>query len=204
MVQSSEGVVMSQKDFQPWSTEKAQELFALSHKLMDVAKQLSEHHAAELQTNMTQALEFAKLTAKNDLNKLKEFQEKAAQEAVERMEGYQKKVKGLLKQMGKDTADEAEKHYDKAKTALEDWLDDAGKKIPIGGVEFSKMVKEVSEASNKVYKEGRRTIDHALEAADKQLEEITEKTKVAAKKATVAKTTSTAAKKTATTTKKTT
>jgi len=183
---------MSQKDFQPWSAEKAQELFALSHKLMDVAKQLSEHHAAELQTNMTQALEFAKLTAKNDLNKLKEFQEKAAQEAVDRMEGYQKKVKGLLKQMGKDTADEAEKHYDKAKTALEDWLDDAGKKIPVGGVEFSKMVKEVSEASNKVYKEGRRTIDHALEAADQQLNEISEKTKVAAKKANV---TATAAKK---------
>lgn len=191
---------MSQKDFQPWSAEKTQELFALSHKLMDVAKQLSEHHAAELQANMSQALEFAKLTAKNDLTKLKEFQEKSAQEAVDRMEGYQKKVKGLLKQMGKETADEAEKHYDKAKTALEDWLEDAGKKIPVGGVEFSKMVKEVSEASNKAFKEGRRTIDHALEAADKQLEEISEKTKVAAKKATAKKaaatqTTSTATKK---------
>ncbi len=194
---------MSQKDFQPWSAEKAQELFALSHKLMDVAKQLSEHHAAELQTNMSHALEFAKLTAKNDLTKLKEFQEKAAQEAVDRMEGYQKKVKGLLKQMGKDTADEAEKHYDKAKTALEDWLDDAGKKIPVGGVEFSKMVKDVSEASNKVYKEGRRTIDHALEAADQQLDEISEKTKAATKKATAAKTTSPAAKKTSTAAKKT-
>jgi vacuolar-type H+-ATPase subunit H len=102
--------------------------------------------------------------------------------------------------MGKETADEAEKHYDKAKTALEDWLEDAGKKIPVGGVEFSKMVKEVSEASNKAFKEGRRTIDHALEAADKQLEEISEKTKVAAKKATAKKaaatqTTSTATKK---------
>jgi hypothetical protein len=39
---------MNQKDFQPWSAEKAQELFALSHKLMDVAKQLSEHHACRV------------------------------------------------------------------------------------------------------------------------------------------------------------
>jgi CRISPR/Cas system-associated protein Csx1 len=52
---------------------------------------------AELQANMKHALEFAKLTGKNDLTKLKEFQEQAAHEAVERMEVYQKKVKGLLK-----------------------------------------------------------------------------------------------------------
>jgi hypothetical protein len=44
--------------------------------------------------------------------------------------------------------------------------------MPIGGAEFSKMVKDVSEASNKVYKEGRRTIDQALEAADKQLDDL--------------------------------
>jgi uncharacterized membrane protein len=48
------------------------------------------------------------------------------------------------------------------------------------------MVKEVSEASNKVYKEGRRTIDQALEAADKQLDDIASKTKDATKKATTA------------------
>ncbi len=31
---------------------KAKELFTLSHKLLDAAKQLSEHHAAELHYNM--------------------------------------------------------------------------------------------------------------------------------------------------------
>ena len=51
---------------------KAKELFTLSHKLLDAAKQLSEHHAAELRYNMQQALEAAKTAAQNDAKKLQE------------------------------------------------------------------------------------------------------------------------------------
>ena len=80
---------MSQNDFNAWSTEKAKELFSISHKLMDAAKQLSEHHAEELKANIEHALHLAKLSAQSDFAKLKDIQTRAAEESTERMMAYQ-------------------------------------------------------------------------------------------------------------------
>ena len=49
---------------------KAKELFTLSHKLLDAAKQLSEHHATELRYNMQQAMDAAKTAAQKDMKQL--------------------------------------------------------------------------------------------------------------------------------------
>ena len=76
---------------------KAKELFTLSHKLLDAAKQLSEHHAAELRYNMQQAMDAAKTAAQKDMKQLNVMQKKAADEAAKRMSVYQKKVKVILK-----------------------------------------------------------------------------------------------------------
>ena len=50
---------MDAKDFQKWQQEKAKELFSYSHKLLDAAKQLSEHHIAEIEWGMKNALDSA-------------------------------------------------------------------------------------------------------------------------------------------------
>lgn len=163
---------MSQNDFNKWSTVKAEELFTLSHKLMDVAKQLTEYHAAELRVTMDHAVNFAKVAAEKDLTKLRDLQEKTTKDAHERLEAYQTKVKTLVKQMKKETADEVEKHVDKAVDSLTNWLDQTSKKIPLGGDELSKVVKDVTLASAKVFKEGSRAIDHAMEEADKQINHL--------------------------------
>jgi ElaB/YqjD/DUF883 family membrane-anchored ribosome-binding protein len=173
---------MSQNDFNAWSTEKAKELFAISHKLMDAAKQLSEQHAQELKANMDHALNLAKIAAQSDLEKLKEMQAKAAEESLERMMAYQTKVKGILKQVNKETAEEADKYLDKARTALHDYLDQAAQKMPMGGAELSKLIKDVSDAGAKVYKEGRKMVDSALENAEAQVEELSKKATAATKK----------------------
>ncbi|BDW11656.1 hypothetical protein PSHI8_17390 [Polynucleobacter sp. SHI8] len=179
---------MSQSDFNTWSTDKAKELFAISHKLMDAAKQLSEHHAEELKANMEHALHLAKVTAQSDLAKLKEIQTQAADESLARMVAYQSKVKGILKQVNKETAEEADKYLDKARTALHDYLDQASQKIPVGGAELSKLIKDVSDAGAKVYKEGRKMVDHALESAEEQVDEFAKKTAATTKKASTART----------------
>jgi len=70
---------------------KAKELFTLSHKLLDAAKQLSEHHAAELRYNMQQAMDAAKTAAQKDMKQLNAMQKKAADEAAKRMSVYQKR-----------------------------------------------------------------------------------------------------------------
>jgi nitrogen fixation/metabolism regulation signal transduction histidine kinase len=82
---------MDAKDLQKWQQEKAKELFDYSHKLLDAAKQLSEHHIAEMEWGMKNALDSAKSAAKNDLAKLKDLQEEAAKEAAKRATVYQKK-----------------------------------------------------------------------------------------------------------------
>ena len=124
---------MNQKDIQDWQQKKAKELFTLSHKLLDTAKQLSEHHANELKHNMDHALRFAKTAAKNDLESLKLLQEEATQAAADRLHVYHKKVKGMLREMGDDAADEAEKYLEKARESLSGWLEDVEKKMPAGG-----------------------------------------------------------------------
>lgn len=68
---------MDAKDLQKWQQEKARELFDYSHKLLDAAKELSEHHIAEMEWGMKNALDSAKSAAKNDLAKLKALQEEA-------------------------------------------------------------------------------------------------------------------------------
>ena len=167
---------MSQSDLNTWSIDKAKELFSISHKLIDAAQQLSEHHAAELKANMEHALHLAKATAQSDFAKLKQIQSKAADESLARMVAYQSKVKGILKQVNKETAEEADKYLVKARTALHDYLDQASQKNPVGGVELSKLIKDVSHAGAKVYKEGRKMVDNALENAEAQVDELAKKT----------------------------
>lgn len=83
----------SQQEFMKWQQERAKELFSLSHRLLETAKQLSEHQAEEIKASMAHAKTFAKEAATNDVAKLKALQEKFSEEAVQRMNSYQKKSK---------------------------------------------------------------------------------------------------------------
>ncbi len=154
---------------------KAQELFTLSHKLLDAAKQLSEHHAAELRYNMQQAMEAAKTAAQKDVTKLQALQKKAAEDATKRMSVYQKKVKAILNDIGNEAADGAEKHFDRARDAISDWIKEADKKIPMGGEKLAKVVREVSDAGAKVFKEGRKAVESAIDSAEKNLHTVAKK-----------------------------
>lgn len=66
-------------------------MFDYAHILLEAAKKLSEHHMAEIEWGMNNALDSAKSAAKNDLAKLKDLQEEAAKEAAKRAAGYCKK-----------------------------------------------------------------------------------------------------------------
>ena len=59
--------------------------------MLEAAKKLSEHHLAEIEWGIKNALDSAKSAAKNDLAKLKDLQEEAAKEAAKRAANYQKK-----------------------------------------------------------------------------------------------------------------
>jgi hypothetical protein len=162
---------MDKKDIQAWQQEKAKELFAYSHKLLDAAKDLSEHHLEEMQWGMKNAMESAKSAAKNDLTKLKELQESATKEAAKRVTAYQKKVKSVLKEIGDDAADSTEKHLEKVRSSLVNWLEDAENKMPGHADKLSKVVHDMSTAGQKMFKEGRKIVDQVAVTAEKNIEE---------------------------------
>jgi uncharacterized protein YoxC len=162
---------MDKKDIQAWQQEKAKELFAYSHKLLDAAKDLSEHHLAEVQWGMKNAMESAKSAAKNDLAKLKELQESATKEAAKRATVYQNKVKSVLRDIGEDAADGTEKHLEKVRSSLVNWLEDVEGKLPNHADKLSKVVHDMSTTGQKMFKEGRKIVNQVADAAEKNIEE---------------------------------
>lgn len=166
---------MDAKELQKWQREKAKELFDYSHTLLEAAKKLSEHHMAEMEWGMKNALESAKSAAKNDLAKLKELQEEAAKEAAKRASVYQKKVKSVLKELGEGAADETEKQLEKVRASLVTWLEEAENKMPSHAEKLSKVVNEMSTTGQNMFKEGRRIVNEVADAAEKNLDELVKK-----------------------------
>lgn len=173
---------MDAKDLQKWQREKAKELFDYSHTLLEAAKKLSEHHLAEVEWGMKNALDSAKSAAKNDLGKLKDLQEEAAKEAAKRAAAYQKKVKAVLKELGEGAADETEKHLESVRNSLVTWLEDAENKMPSHADKLSKVVHEMSTTGQNMFKEGRRIVNEVAEAAEKNIDELVKKTPGSKKK----------------------
>jgi hypothetical protein len=173
---------MDAKDLQKWQREKAKELFDYSHTLLEAAKKLSEHHMAEIEWGMKNALDSAKSAAKNDLEKLKSLQEDATKEAAKRATVYQKKVKSVLKELGESAADETEKHLEKVRASLVTWLEEAENKMPAQADKLSKVVNEMSATGQNMFKEGRRIINEVADTAEKNIEELVKRAPASKKK----------------------
>ncbi len=181
---------MNPKDFQDWQREKAKELFAFSHKLLETAKEIGDHHLAEVEYSMKNAMATAKSAAKNDLSKLKDLQEEATKEAAKRAATYQKKVKSLLKDLGENAADETEKHLEKVRHSLVSWLEDAESKMPSHADKLSKVVHEMSTTGQQMFQEGRRIVNQVADSAEKNLDELVKKASSGKKSKAAAKDTS--------------
>lgn len=155
-----------QKEFMAWQQERAKELFALSHRLFDTAKDFSDHQMTEIKASMEHAKSYAEHVVASDIESLKELQVKFSKESAVRVSGYQKKIKALLKSMEDETAEEVEKHLAKARSAMESWLKDAGKNFPEGSDKLNTIVRDIAHAGEKVLKEGRKMAKQAAAAAE--------------------------------------
>jgi len=158
-----------QKEYMAWQHERAKELFSLSHRLFDTAKEFSDHQLTEIKASMEHAKSYAEHVVNSDIESLKELQEKFSNEAAVRVSVYQKKIKTLLKSMEEETAEEVEKHLAKARTAMESWLKDAGKNFPEGSDKLNTIVRDIAHAGEKVLKEGRKIAKQAAAAAEEGL-----------------------------------
>ena len=166
---------MDAQELQKWQREKAKELFDYSHTLLEAAKKLSEHHLAEIEWGMKNALDSAKSAAKNDLAKLKDLQDEATKEAAKRANAYQKKVKAVLKDLSEGAADETEKHLEIVRASLVTWLEDAENKMPAHADKLSKVVHEMSTTGQNMFKEGRRIVNEVADTAEKNIDALVSK-----------------------------
>lgn len=104
---------MKKTDIKELKKHKAHELFSLSHKLLDVAKELSQYHAAELTMNIEHAKELAEAAARQDFKAVEQLQKRAAIQAGQRMKVFQRNAKTLVRKMGDESAQKTEKYIEK-------------------------------------------------------------------------------------------
>ena len=152
--------------------QRSKELFLLSNQLLATAKKLSEFHTAELKYSMAHAISYAQTAADQDMTQLNALRSTVAAEAAQRMAIYQDKVKAILEQMGGKSSD---KYLKDARAALIDWYKDAKKKIPRGAEQLGQVAHEVAAAGIKAFKEGRKLVNDAAEAAEKKLKKAAKK-----------------------------
>jgi hypothetical protein len=89
--------------------------------------------------------------------------------------------------MGDDAADEAEKYLEKARESLSGWLEDVEKKMPAGGEHLAKVARDLSRAGEKAFKEGRRVINEAAEAAEKNISGLSSRSSASSSKSSAPK-----------------
>lgn len=161
---------MKKTDIKELQKHKAHELFSLSHKLLDVAKELSQYHAAELTMNIEHAKELAEAAARQDFKAIEQLQKRAAIQAGHRMKVFQRNAKSLVRKMGDESAQKTEKYIKKAHESLLDWLDEADKKMPVGAEKLSKVVRDISSAGARAFKEGRKLVNSAADNLDELID----------------------------------
>lgn len=161
---------MKKTNLKELKKHKAEELFSLSHRLLDVARELSEYHAAELSMNIEHAKELAISAAKNDFRQIEQLQKRAAVQAAQRMKVFQRNAKSLLRKIGNESAEKTEKYIEKAHDSLLDWLEESEKRMPVGAEKLSKVVRDISSAGAKAFKEGRKLINNAADNLDELMD----------------------------------
>jgi hypothetical protein len=161
---------MKKTNLKELKKHKAEEFFSLSHRLLDVARELSEYHAAELSMNIEHAKELAISAAKNDFRQIEQLQKRAAVQAAQRMKVFQRNAKSLLRKIGNESAEKTEKYIEKAHDSLLDWLEESEKRMPVGAEKLSKVVRDISSAGAKAFKEGRKLINNAADNLDELMD----------------------------------
>jgi len=175
---------MKSKNNKSFQQQKSKELLALSSQLFTTAKQLSEYHVAELNSNMAHALDYAKTAENQDVTKLKALQASVTADATKRLETYQSQVKTVLNQMESKPADQ---YLKKARSTLSAWYKQAQKKVPQGAEQLGQVAHDIADTGMKAFKEGRKLVAEAADAAEKDLKKAAKQKPVTAKQPAIKK-----------------
>ena len=174
---------MQKKSLKTLKSSGPEELFALSHGLLDVAKVLSQYHAAELTKGLEHTKEVLELAARSNLKEIEQAQKRAAAQAAQRMHAYHRNAKLLLKKLSNNSTEITEKYIDKAHESLLNWLDEADRKMPVGADRLSKVVRDISSVGTKAFKAGHKLANNVADNLDQLIDKTTGKDPVVKKNA---------------------
>jgi hypothetical protein len=149
--------------------EKLQTLFSQSHRLLSVARKLSESQARELECRMKESIVMARLAAINDFGKIKIAQKNATKNTMKRLSAYQIQSELLLEEMGEDLQANSHKMIDKAQFHLSEWLEDTRNLAHEGEKNLGRLAKNIAEAGENLYQEAQQIMLNATELAEKKL-----------------------------------
>lgn len=164
--------IMKSENIEQWNKQKAEELFSLSHKMLDIAKELTECNAKEIRIHVNHALELAKHSTENNLKKIEKLQNDAAIEAALRMDEYRMKAKTLLVDVHHELTEHSSKHIQKAMDSLADWVEHSDNKMPSVNQYLGKVVRDITASGSIAFEEGRKLITSAMDDADHTLNNI--------------------------------
>jgi hypothetical protein len=166
------GVIMKSENLEQWNKQKSEEIFSLSHRMLDIAKELTETNAKEMRIHVNHALELAKHSAKNDLKQIEKLQNDAAIQAAFRMDEYRMKAKNLLVDIHNDLTNHSSKHIQKAMDSLADWIEHSDNKMPAVNEHLGKVVRNITASGATAFEKGRRLITTAMDDADPTLKNM--------------------------------
>jgi hypothetical protein len=154
---------MKSENLEQWNKQKAEELFSLSHKMLNIAKVLAETNTKEMRIHVNHALELAKHSAKNDLKQIEKLQNDAAIQAAFRMDEYRMKAKNLLVDIHNDLTDRSSEHIQKAMDSFADWIEHNDNKMPAVNERIGKVVRDITASGATVLEKSRRLITSAMD-----------------------------------------
>ncbi|MBU3630186.1 hypothetical protein [Polynucleobacter sp. AP-Melu-500A-A1] len=176
---------MKSENLEQWNKQKAEELFSLSHKMLDIAKELTECNAKEMRIHVNHTIELAKHSAKNNLKEIERLQNDAAIAAAFRMDEYRMKAKTLLVDAHHELTDHSSKHIQKAMNSLSDWIEHSDNKMPSVNHYLGKVVRDIASSGSIAFEEGRKLITSAMDDADHALNNMASANELATKTHTI-------------------
>ena len=166
------GLIMKSENLEQWNKQKSEELFSLSHRMLDITKELTETNVKEMRIHVNHAIELAKHSAKNDLKQIEKLQNDASIQAAFRFDDYRIKAKNLLIDAHNELTDHSSKHIQKAMDSLADWIEHSDNKMPAVNERLGKVVRDITASGTTALEEGRRLITSAMDNTDHALNTI--------------------------------
>lgn len=155
-----------------WSEHKTKELFAMSHKMLDIAQEISEYSTNEMQILVNHSLALAKYGANNEFKKVEKIQTEAAIDATIRISEYRTKVKMLLINVHSDLSKISANYMQTSLDSIADLIEHRDNKMPELNERHGSGLRVMSAAFLVAFEESQKLIISTINNVDELFHKV--------------------------------